>query len=104
MRVVHSDAKFQMFQRFSLPRIVTSALKAFARSQRGNVAITFAIATIPLIGFVGATVDYSRANSLKVALQGALDATALMVAKGVPTRGAGARGGGAGGDRRASRN
>ena len=79
-----------MFQRFSLPRIVTSALKAFARSQRGNVAITFAIATIPLIGFVGAAVDYSRANSLKVALQGALDATALMVAKGVPTQDTGA--------------
>jgi Flp pilus assembly protein TadG len=79
-----------MFQRFSLPRIVTSALKAFACSQRGNVAITFAIATIPLIAFVGAAIDYSRANSLKVALQGALDATALMVAKGVPTQDTGA--------------
>ena len=75
-----------MFHRFPLQRIIGSALKAFACSERGNVAITFGIAMIPLIAFVGAAVDYSRANSLKVALQGALDATALMVAKGVPTQ------------------
>ena len=38
--------------------------------------MTFALATIPLIGFVGAAVDYSRANSAKAAMQAALDATA----------------------------
>jgi Flp pilus assembly protein TadG len=30
-----------------------------------NVTITFALATIPMIGFVGAAVDYSHANSIK---------------------------------------
>ena len=46
-----------------------------------NVTITFALATIPMVGFVGAAVDYSRANSVKSAMQGASDATALMLSK-----------------------
>ena len=33
--------------------------------------ITFALATVPVIGFVGAAVDYSRANSDKTAMQAA---------------------------------
>ncbi len=37
----------------------------------GNVTITFALATIPMVGFVGAAVDYSRANSVKAAMQAA---------------------------------
>ena len=43
--------------------------------------ITFALATIPMIGFVGAAVDYSRANSAKAAMQAAVDSTALMLSK-----------------------
>ena len=46
-----------------------------------NVTVTFALATIPMVGFVGAAVDYSHANSVKTALQAATDATALMLAK-----------------------
>jgi Flp pilus assembly protein TadG len=46
-----------------------------------NVTITFALATIPMVGFVGAAVDYSHANSVKTALQAATDATALMLSK-----------------------
>jgi len=53
----------------------------FSRAKGGNVAITFAIATLPVIGGVGAAVDYSHANSVKVALQAALDSTALMLSK-----------------------
>ncbi len=34
-----------------------------------NVTITFALATIPMVGFVGAAVDYSHANSVKAAMQ-----------------------------------
>ena len=56
-------------------------LGCFGRSQRGNVAITFAFATLPLIGFVGAAIDYSRANTVKTAMQAALDTTALMLSK-----------------------
>lgn len=47
----------------------------------GNVTITFALATIPMVGFVGAAVDYSRANSVKTAMQAAADSTALMLSK-----------------------
>jgi Flp pilus assembly protein TadG len=60
-------------------------LSAFRIARGGNVAITFAIATLPILGFVGAAVDYSRANSVKAAMQTALDSTALMLAKEAAT-------------------
>jgi Flp pilus assembly protein TadG len=60
-------------------------LGRFSRAQAGNVAITFAMATLPVIGGVGAAVDYSHANSVKVALQAALDSTALMLSKEAAT-------------------
>jgi Flp pilus assembly protein TadG len=37
------------------------------------------------MGFVGAAVDYSRANSVKAAMQTALGSTALMLAKEAAT-------------------
>ena len=58
-----------------------SALRLFRKAERGNVVITFALATIPMVGFVGAAVDYSRANSAKAAMQAAVDSTALMLSK-----------------------
>ena len=45
----------------------------------------FALAIIPVVGLVGASVDYSRANSVKAGMQAALDATALAMAKLAPT-------------------
>ena len=45
----------------------------------------FALAIIPVIGLVGAAVDYSRANSIRAGMQAALDATALAMAKLAPT-------------------
>jgi Flp pilus assembly protein TadG len=56
-------------------------LRRFRAAQGGNVILTFALATVPLIGFVGAAVDYSRANSAKAAMQAAVDSTALMLSK-----------------------
>ncbi|MGA7680972.1 MAG: TadE/TadG family type IV pilus assembly protein, partial [Pseudolabrys sp.] len=58
-----------------------STLAGFRTARGGNVAITFALATLPILGFVGAAVDYSRANSVKAAMQTALDSTALMLSK-----------------------
>jgi Flp pilus assembly protein TadG len=58
-------------------------LQRFRADQRGNVAITFALALIPIFGIVGAAVDYSRAHSARTAMQAALDSTALMLAKEV---------------------
>lgn len=57
------------------------AIRAFPRAEHGNVAIMFAFALVPIIGLVGAAVDYSRANSARSALQSALDATALMISR-----------------------
>lgn len=58
---------------------------AFRAASAGNVAITFAIASMPVIGTVGFAVDYSHANSVKAAMQAALDSTALMLAKDAAT-------------------
>jgi Flp pilus assembly protein TadG len=56
-------------------------LRAFRTARGGNVVFTFALATVPIIGFAGAAVDYSRANSAKAAMQAAVDSTALMLSK-----------------------
>ena len=56
-------------------------VREFLAARGGNVALTFAIATIPIIGTVGAAIDYSHANSIKAALQSALDSTGLMLSR-----------------------
>ena len=49
--------------------------------RRANVAVTFALASIPIVGLVGAAIDYGHAMSVKATMQAALDSTALMVSK-----------------------
>jgi Flp pilus assembly protein TadG len=61
------------------------AWRAFCNERSGNVAVTFAMATLPIIGGVGAAVDYSRANAVKASLQAALDSTALMLSREAAT-------------------
>ena len=56
-------------------------LRELRDANGANVTVTFALATIPMIGFVGAAVDYSHANSVRSAMQSASDATALMLSK-----------------------
>src|SRR6266851_5792897 len=56
-------------------------LQAFRSARGGNVMIIFSLAIIPIVGAVGAAVDYSRANSAKADMQAALDSTALKLAK-----------------------
>jgi Flp pilus assembly protein TadG len=58
-------------------------LREWRTANGANVTVTFALATIPMVGFVGSAVDYSRANSIKVAMQAATDSTALMLSKEV---------------------
>jgi Flp pilus assembly protein TadG len=53
----------------------------FGRADDGNIAVIFAIALVPIIGFVGAAVDYTRANAARSSMQAALDTTALMLSK-----------------------
>jgi Flp pilus assembly protein TadG len=60
---------------------IREAVRRFARANEGNVAVIFTIALIPLISFIGAAIDYSRANNARSTMQAALDSTALMLSK-----------------------
>ena len=68
------------------------SLACFLRNRKGGVAPMLALAAIPLIGAVGAAVDYSRANSTRTAMQAALDSTALMLSRDAQTLSTGALG------------
>lgn len=60
---------------------VRAATRRFVGAKEGNIAVIFAIAAVPVISFVGAAIDYTRANSARSSMQAALDSTALMLAK-----------------------
>jgi Flp pilus assembly protein TadG len=53
----------------------------FVSDKRAGVAPVFALAIVPIIGMVGAAVDYSRGNAARTAMQASLDATALMLSR-----------------------
>lgn len=61
--------------RFVIP--VARAIAPFRRDRHGTVAITFALALIPIAFACGAAVDYSYANKVKSKLDAAADAAAL---------------------------
>jgi len=52
-------------------------LSRFRRDRRGNVAIIFTFAAIPLISAIGCAVDYSMATRMKAKLQSAADAASI---------------------------
>ena len=56
-------------------------LTRFWKNQQANVAPLPAIAIIPMVGAVGAAVDYARASAARTAFQASLDSTALMLSK-----------------------
>jgi Flp pilus assembly protein TadG len=60
-------------------------MRRFWSDAKGNVAILFGLATIPVIGAMGAAVDYSLANLSRTDMQKALDSTALALTKMMPT-------------------
>src|SRR5438309_9634669 len=53
----------------------------FLGNRDGSGAPMLALAALPLLSFVGAAIDYSRAASARTAMQAALDASALMLSK-----------------------
>ena len=65
----------------SIANRVRTAARRFAGANRGNIAVIFAIALVPLIAFVAVAVDYTRANAARSAMQSALDSVALMLSK-----------------------
>ena len=52
-------------------------LRRLLRDQRGGVAPMFALAAIPLVGAMGAAIDYSRAASVRTQLLAASDAASV---------------------------
>ena len=70
------------FPDISLPHTVLRLLRRhtrrFGRDRRGNVAIIFGLALLPLAFAVGAAIDYSVANRTKAALDAYADAAALL--------------------------
>jgi Flp pilus assembly protein TadG len=60
----------------------------FFKDRTGGAAPFLALGLIPLMGAVGAAVDYSRANAIRSSMQSALDATALALSKDAQTLGA----------------
>src|SRR5262245_51674343 len=56
-------------------------IKALMNQRTANVTFTFAMLAVPIVGAVGAAVDYSRANAARTAMQMALDSAALTLGK-----------------------
>ncbi|WP_027577054.1 TadE/TadG family type IV pilus assembly protein [Bradyrhizobium sp. WSM1743] len=60
-------------------------LRRFVNDRRGNIAVIFALACVPLITVVGCAVDYSRATQIRSKLQAAADAASVgSIAKASP--------------------
>ena len=71
-------ARKKLFVRFShlLPWMRTR-ISGFQFNTRGNVAIIFAVAALPIITAVGCAIDYSMATMIRTKLQAAADAATL---------------------------
>ena len=59
--------------------------RRFCSDSRGNIGITFAFALLPIMAFVGAAIDYSRASAVKAEMQSALDSVGLMLYRTAPS-------------------
>jgi Flp pilus assembly protein TadG len=62
-------------------RSFSSLMNRFRKDQRGNIVMIFAIVLVPLLSFMGAALDYSRATRARATMQSVLDSVSLMVAK-----------------------
>jgi Flp pilus assembly protein TadG len=56
-------------------------LRRFERDDRGNVAMIFGLALLPMMGLTGAAIDYSRASQLRTKMAVATDAAVLAAIK-----------------------
>lgn len=59
--------------------------RRFGKAEDGNVIVMFALAVIPVIGLVGAAIDYTQANAMRARMQAAADSAALAVSKEAST-------------------
>jgi Flp pilus assembly protein TadG len=60
-------------------KAIAAKVRTFVRSNRGNVAMMFAIAMVPMVLAAGAGLDFARAMLVRQQMSGALDAAALAV-------------------------
>ena len=60
-----------------MPFRLYQCVSRFRRDQRGNIAVIFAIAVIPLISAMGCAVDYSLATRMETKMQSAADAASI---------------------------
>ena len=58
-------------------RFFSGLLNRFRRDQRGNIAVIFGIACLPVLSAIGCGVDYSEASRMRAKLQSAADAAAV---------------------------
>jgi Flp pilus assembly protein TadG len=58
-------------------RKFVSLIGRFRRDQRGNVAVIFVLALLPLLSAIGCAIDYSRATRIQSKLQAAADAASV---------------------------
>jgi len=56
---------------------VSRLVNRFARDRRGNIAVIFALACVPVMSAIGCAMDYSRAIQLSAKLQSAADAASV---------------------------
>lgn len=68
-------------QTISTSKAALDRARTLAGDRHGNVGIMFALTMVPIIGLVGAAVDFSRASNARVELQALLDSTALASAR-----------------------
>lgn len=67
--------------RLPVIRHLGQQLARFTAAEQGNIAVIFAIALVPVLTFLGAAIDYSRASRARSSMQVALDSTALMLSR-----------------------
>jgi Flp pilus assembly protein TadG len=56
---------------------LTTLLRRFRSDKRGNIAITFTLALLPILSAIGAVTDYSMASRMRAKMQSAADAAAV---------------------------
>ena len=59
---------------------IIANVRAFARCERGNFGIIFALAAVPVLGVAGMALDYSRISSTRENLQASVDAAITAAA------------------------
>ena len=62
---------------YKLINTIAHRLKGFAKNHSANVALTFALSAVPLVGTIGMSIDYARKIEAQAITQAALDGAAF---------------------------